>query len=129
VDDGEREPYERAGTAYLIWPLAVIGMIREDADASNWSRIHTRQALMYGICAIAGALALFTLPLLAVVFLPGVSTGGTVWIYTGGLVLDAVAFVWFLLATLLYASRASRGELFTIPIVSALADRIFRLRR
>ncbi len=129
MDDGERERYERAGTAYLIWPLALIGLVREEADASTWSRIHTRQAVMYGLCAIAGALTLFALPLVAVVFVPGISTAATVWIYSAGLFVDVFALVWFILATLVYAARANRGELFTIPIVSALADRVFRLRR
>jgi uncharacterized membrane protein len=129
VDDGDRSEYERAGTGYLVWPLALIALVREEPDASNWSRIHTRQAATYGLVVALVALVLFALPLIVVIGWPAISTGATVWVYAAGIVLDIVAFVVFVARSLAYASRATRGELFAIPVVSALADRIFRLRR
>jgi hypothetical protein len=129
VDDGDRSEYERAGSGYLVWPLSLIGLIREEPGASNWSRIHTRQAATYGLVAAGVALVLFALPLIVVIGWPSISTAATVWVYAAGIALDAVAFVVFVARSLSYAGRASRGELFSIPLVSALADRLFRLRR
>ncbi len=129
MDDGDRSEYERAGTGYLVWPLSLIGLIREEPDASNWSRIHTRQAATYGLVVAVLAFVLFALPLIVVIGWPSISTADTVWVYAAGIVIDVVAFVVFVARSLSYAGRASRGELFSIPFVSALTDRIFRLRR
>jgi uncharacterized membrane protein len=125
----EQQDYQSASSAYLIWPLALAALLREPATASRWTRIHTRQALMFGLVASIGFVVVLALPLLVVIADAGISTGTTVGLYTAGLLLDAIVFIVLTVLAFSYASRAGRGELFTIPIVSPLADRIFTIRR
>jgi hypothetical protein len=123
----EQQDYQRAAGAYLVWPLALAALIREAPGASRWTRIHTRQALMFGLSASGGFVILMALPLLTVLVDSGVSTGATVSIYAAGLSLDAIVFVVLTVLAFSYAARARRGELFTIPLVSPLADRFFHV--
>jgi len=58
-----------------------------------------------------------------------ISTGATVAVYSVGLVLDLIAFVALLARAVSYAARAGRGELFTIPLISPISDRVFTIRR
>ena len=125
----EQHDYQSAASAYLVWPLAVAALIRENPGASRWSRIHTRQALTFGLAASAGFLIVLALPLLIVIFNAGISTGTTVAVYAAGIALDLLFVIVLAVLAFTYAARAARGELFTIPLVSALADRIFTLRR
>jgi uncharacterized membrane protein len=125
----EQEDYQRAAGAYLVWPLALAALIQEQPTASRWSRIHTRQALAFGVLATLGYLVLMALPLIAIIADPGISTGTTVLVYAVGLGLDAVVFVALVASAFSFAARAGRGELFTIPLVSPLADRLFTIRR
>jgi uncharacterized membrane protein len=125
----EQQDYEGASGAYLVWPLALATLIREDPAASRWTRIHTRQALTFGLLASIGYVVVLALPMLIVIVDSGISTGMTVGIYTAGLALDAIAFVVLTVLAFSYAARARRGELFTIPLVSAVADRVFTIRR
>jgi uncharacterized membrane protein len=126
----EQQDYQRASTAYLIWPLALAAMVREDPAASRWTRIHTRQALTFGLVASIGFIVIMALPLLAVIVAGGgISTGVTVGIYSLGMALDLIVFVVLTVCAFSYAARASRGELFTIPVVSGIADRLFTTHR
>jgi len=125
----EQEDYQRAASAYLVWPLALAAIVREAPEASRWSRIHTRQALAFGILATAGFLLLMAVPLLVVIADAQISTGATVAVYSVGLVLDLIAFVALLARAVSYAARAGRGELFTIPLISPISDRVFTIRR
>lgn len=125
----EQQDYQRAAGAYVVWPLALAAVIQEAPTASRWSRIHARQALAFGVCATAGYLVLMALPLIVVLADAGISTGTTVAVYAVGLGLDALGFVALAVLACSYAARAGRGELFTIPLVSALADRLFTIRR
>jgi hypothetical protein len=125
----EQQDYQRASGAYLVWPLALATLLREDPAASRWTRIHTRQALTFGLMASIGYVVLLALPLLVVIADAGISTGMTVWIYTAGLALDAIVFVVLTVLAFSYAARAGRGELFTIPLASTIADRVFTIRR
>lgn len=125
----EQQDYQSASSAYLIWPLALAALLREPAAASRWTRIHTRQALMFGLVAGIGFIIVMALPLLVVIGDAGISTGMTVGLYTAGLLLDAIVFIVLAVLAFSYAARAGRGELFTIPIVSPLADRVFTIRR
>ncbi len=129
VDEAERTAYERASMAYLIWPSSLLALAREAPSTSTWSRIHTRQAVVYGAAVSLGFVLLMALPLLIVIAVPSISTGTTVALYAAGILADLIAFVTLVVLTIVYASRASRGELFSIPLVSALTDRAFRLRR
>ena len=113
----------------MVWPLALAALIREDPGASRWSRIHTRQALTFGLLASAGYVLVLALPLLIVIFNDGISTGATVGVYAAGMAFDLVVIIVLAVLAFTYAARAARGELFTIPLVSALADRIFTVRR
>ena len=125
----EQQDYQRASSAYLVWPLALAALLREDPAASRWTRIHTRQALTFGLTAGLGYVVLLGLPLIVILADAGISTGGTVAVYTAGLLLDAIVFVMLTVFAFSYAARAARGELFTIPLVSAIADRVFTIRR
>jgi hypothetical protein len=111
-----------------VWPLALAALMREDPAASRWSRIHTRQALTFGLVASLGFLIVLALPLLIVIFNDGISTGATLGVYAAGMVLDVLGVIALAVLAFSYAARATRGELFTIPLVSALADRIFTVR-
>jgi uncharacterized membrane protein len=122
----EQPDYQHASSAYLVWPLAVAALLREDPAASRWSRIHTRQALTFGLAATFGYLVLLALPMFVVIGDAGISTGLTVIVYTAGLLLDAIGFVALAYFAFSYAARAARGELFTIPLVSKIADRLFK---
>lgn len=122
----ERSEYERAASGYAMWPLAAIALVREQASASRWTRIHNRQALVFGLLGTCVYLTLLALPLVIVIADSSISTGATVLIYGIGLCADVVAAVALLVVALRYAKRAGRGELFTIPVVSPLADVLFR---
>jgi hypothetical protein len=124
----EQQAYQRASSAYLVWPLALAALLRETPAASRWTRIHTRQALTFGLAAGAGYVVLLALPLLVVIGDAGISTGSTVGVYTAGLALDAIVFVVLAVLAFSYAARAGRGELFTIPLISPIADRLFAIR-
>lgn len=125
----EQQDYQRAYAAYLVWPLALAALVREPVGASRWVRIHTRQALTFGLTASIGFVLLLALPLIVTVADSGISTGTTVLLYGIGIVLDLVAFVWITVLAFRYAARAGRGELFAIPLVSPIADRVFRTVR
>jgi hypothetical protein len=122
----EQQDYQHASSAYLVWPLALAALLREDPAASRWSRIHTRQALTFGLAATVGYLILLALPMFIVIGDAEISTGLTVIVYTAGLLLDAIGFVALAYFAFSYGARASRGELFTIPLVSKIADRLFK---
>jgi uncharacterized membrane protein len=122
----EQQDYQHASSAYLVWPLALAALLREDPAASRWSRIHTRQAFAFGLTATVGYLVLLALPMLVVLADGGISTGATVAVYAAGIALDLVAFIALSYWAFSFAARAARGELFTIPLVSTLADRLFK---
>ena len=128
MPDGE-DSKQRAAGAYVVWPLALLDLFREPADATAWSRLHTRQAFVYGFVASFAYLVLLALPLLIVAPIPGISTGAVVWIYALGLLADIVGAAFLIGLSLSYRARALRGELFAIPLVTPLADRLFRLER
>jgi uncharacterized membrane protein len=132
VDPGDDlDLRQRAANAYLVWPLAVLDLFREPADATAWSRLHTRQAFVYGIIAAVAYVVLLALPLLLIVAIPPLarSTTAVVWIYALGLFADIVGAFVLMGLSLSCRERALRGELFTIPYVTPVADRFFRLER
>jgi len=124
----EQHDYQRAASAYLVWPLALAALIREDPGASRWSRIHTRQALTFGLVATIGFVIILALPLIVVIADAGISTGMTVNVYAAGMALDLFVVIVLTVLALSYAVRSARGELFTIPVISAIADRVFAAR-
>jgi uncharacterized membrane protein len=132
VKSGESSELEqRAANAYIVWPLAVLDLFSEPADATAWSRLHARQAFVYGIAATAAYLIVLAFPLLLIVAIPplGGSITAVVWIYALGLLADLIGALVLLGLSLSYRERALKGELFAIPYVSPIADRLFRLER
>jgi uncharacterized membrane protein len=109
-----------------VWPLAVLDYVREPIDATAWSRLHTRQALVFGVLATFGYLVVLALPLLIVLVVPAASTTLVVWLYLVGIVADVAAAVYLFARALGYRQRALRGELFSIPLVTPIADRLAR---
>ena len=131
TNGADPELQQRAANAYVVWPLAVLDVFREPADATAWSRLHTRQALVYGIVATLAYLALLALPFLAYLAIPPLagSLTAVVWIYALGLLADIVGAFVLMGLSLTYRERTLRGELFAIPFVTPIADRVFRLER
>jgi len=122
---------QRAANAYVVWPLAVLDLFREPPEATAWSRLHTRQAFVYGIAATLGYLVLLALQFLIVVAIPPLAASLTaiVWIYSLGLLADIVGAIVLAGLSLSYRERTLRGELFAIRFVTPVADRVFRLER
>jgi hypothetical protein len=123
------EDHRRAANGYLVWPLALANMVREDEDVSIWARLHARQALVLGVLNSLGFFLVLALPLLAVLAIPGISTGATIAVYAAGLVADAAVGIGLVVVGARYAARAARGELFSIPVVTPMVDRCFRIKR
>ncbi|HTD33546.1 MAG TPA: hypothetical protein VK665_07795 [Candidatus Elarobacter sp.] len=122
---------QRAANAYVVWPLAVLDLFREPPDATAWSRLHTRQAFVYGIAGTLAYLVLLALPLILTILIPPLAGSSTaiVVIYSLGLFADILgALFWFGLS-MSYRERALRGQLFAIPYVTPVADRVFRRER
>jgi len=125
----DEEIRRSAAAGYLGWPLAVAEIVRESDSATSWSRLHARQALVFGILGTAAYAVLLGLPLAIVIGFSAIDTGTTVILYGIGLVLDAVAGGWLLWRAVHYYAKTARGELFAIPLVTPIADRLFRLER
>jgi hypothetical protein len=130
-DGGPSEIQQRAANAYAIWPLAVLDLFREPAEATAWSRLHTRQAFVFGIAGTLAYVVLLALPLLILIAAPplAASPTGTVWLYAVGLLADIIGAFVLLGLMLSYRARTLRGELFSIPYVTPVADRLFRIGR
>jgi hypothetical protein len=131
TNGADPELQQRAANAYVVWPLAVLDVFREPADATAWSRLHTRQALVYGIVATLAYLALLALPFIVYIVIPPLAASLTavVWVYALGLLADIVGAFVLMGLSLSYRERTLRGELFTIRFVTPIADRVFRLER
>jgi len=123
-DAGTTELRQRAALGYVVWPLAVLDLFREPPDATGWSRIHTRQAFVYGIAAAFAYLVLLALPFLIVVAIPGIGAGPIVWLYALGMLADIVGALVLFGFSMSLRDRALRGELFALPLVTPLADRL-----
>ncbi len=90
--------------------------------------MHARQALIVGVAGSLGYLVVLIAPLLAVIAVPSLSAEATVAIYGVGLIVDIIVGIALLVMGIRYARLAARGTLFSIPVVTALADRWFRLK-
>jgi len=112
----------------LIWPLAALDVLREAPNATIWSRLHARQALVFGIVALAGYAIVLALPLAVTSVVPAISTGATIAIYGVGLVVDVVVLIALFGLAARYYTRAKRGSLFGIPLVTTIVDRFFPVR-
>ena len=106
-----------------MWPLALADLVREGEDASIWSRLHARQALVFGLLASVAFVIVLALPLLAVLAVPSISAGATITVYGVGLLADMAAAIAWLVIGLRFAARAARGDLFSVPLVTPIVDR------
>ncbi|HEX3467757.1 MAG TPA: hypothetical protein VHT05_06750 [Candidatus Elarobacter sp.] len=122
---------QRAANAYAVWPLAALDLFREPADATAWSRLHVRQAFVFGIIAAFGYLLLLALPLIVLIVVPplAASTVAVVWLYALGLLADLIGAIVLLRLALSFRERALRGELFAVRGVTPLAQRLFPIER
>ena len=72
-------------------------------------------------------LLLLALPLLIVIAVPALSSTVIVALYALGLLADLLGRLFLFGLALFYSGKAGRGELFRIPLVSAIADRVLRV--
>ncbi len=109
----------------------MLDVFREPSDATAWSRLHTRQALVYGIVATVAYVVLLALPFVLYIAVPPLagSLTAVVWVYALGLLADIVGAFVLMGLSLMYRERTLRGELFAIRFVTPIADRLFRLTR
>jgi len=112
----------------LIWPLAALDVLREAPNATIWSRLHARQAFVFGIVALIGYAVVLALPLMVTSLVPAISTGATIAIYGVGLAIDVVLLCVLFGLAARYYTLAKRGSLFGIPVVTTIVDRFFRVR-
>ena len=120
----ETDEPARAATAYLAWPIAFFELAR-GGQSSLWYRAHLRQAALLGAgCTLALFLAL-ALPLGIVLALGGPAASVTIAIYMVALIVDFIVFSAAAALLIWCAMRASRGQLFSVPYVTRLSERIF----
>ena len=122
---------QRAANAYAVWPLAALDLFREPSNATAWSRLHARQAFVFGIVATLAYFVVLALPLIVLIVIPPLagSTTAVVWLYAAGLLADLVGAFALIGLSLSYRERALRGDLFSIRYVTPIADRIFPVER
>ena len=122
------DEYARAATAYIAWPLAVFELTRR-APGSLWYRAHMRQATVLGAIVWSALFVVLALPLVLFVVLGGPPETLTIEIYAAALVIDVVVFAAAAFIVIGSAVRASHGELFSIPLITPLSERLFLRRR
>jgi len=120
----ETDEYARAASAYLAWPLAFFELMR-GTPASLWYRAHLRQAAILGTLCSAVLLLMLAAPLALVFALRGPGDATTIAIYSVAMIADTILFLVLGCLLVWCAIRASRGELFALPLVTPLAQRIF----
>jgi|SRR5579872_629604 len=121
------DEYARAATAYIAWPLAIFELTRR-APGSLWYRAHMRQAMVLGAFVWFGLFAVLALPLVLFVVLGGPPETLTIEIYAAALVIDLIVFSAAAFIVISCAVRASHGELFTLPLITPLGERLFSRR-
>ncbi|MGA3038555.1 MAG: hypothetical protein ABSE64_13835 [Vulcanimicrobiaceae bacterium] len=122
------EEYARAATAYIAWPLAIFELTRR-APGSLWYRTHMRQAMVLGALVWFALFVVLALPLVLFVVLGGPPETLTIEIYAAALVIDIVVFSAAAFIVINCAIRASHGELFSVPLITRLSERLFLRRR
>ena len=110
----------RAAAGYLIWPYALLELIRADPGATLWYREHLRQATVYGVLGTVAFACLMAAPFVVTLGL-ALGSGATIFVYSLGMAADAAVGLGAIAYTLWCAARASRGERFDIPVAGQLA--------
>jgi len=122
------DEYARAATAYIAWPLAIFELTRR-APGSLWYRAHMRQAVVLGAIVWLAFFVVLALPLVLFIVLGGPPETLTIEIYSAALVMDVAVFATAAFVLITCAIRASHGELFTVPLITPLSERLFLRRR
>jgi len=87
-----------------------------------------RQAMVLGAFVWFGLFAVLALPLVLFVVLGGPPETLTIEIYAAALVIDLIVFSAAAFIVISCAVRASHGELFTLPLITPLGERLFSRR-
>ena len=90
-------------------------------------RLHSRQAVVFGALASLIFVVLLTIPLLLSLFVNS-STGAIITMYMVALGIDGLFGLSTLVLAIYYSVRASRGELFDIPVAAPISVRLFPIR-
>ncbi len=112
-----------------MWPLAVANLVKEGESATIWSRLHARQALVFGVLCSFVFFVLLAFPLVVVLAVPSISPSATIAVYSIGLAADVAFGLIFILVAIRLAARAAQGELFSLPLVTPIVDRWLRVDR
>jgi uncharacterized membrane protein len=91
-----------------------------------WYRAHLAQAGVLGVASTLALLFMLAIPLFIVLALGGPAAGVTIAIYGVALVVDVVVFGVLAWIVVRCAVRAARGELFSIPLITRISERLFR---
>ncbi|HEY1727556.1 MAG TPA: hypothetical protein VGG22_04150 [Candidatus Baltobacteraceae bacterium] len=94
-----------------------------------WYRAHLRQATVLGAIIWFALFVVLALPLVLFVILGGPPETLTIEIYSAALVVDIIVFAAAAFIVISSAVRASHGELFSIPLITPLSERLFLRRR
>lgn len=92
-----------------------------------WYRTHLRQATVLGILLTAVLLVVLSIPLGLVLMMGGPEAAITIRIYAVALILDALVFGAAAVLVIGAAVRAARGEIFSLPVVTPICERLFSL--
>jgi len=111
-----------------VWPLAILELLRSQHEGSLWMRLHSRQAVVFGALASIVFVVLFAVPLIVSFFVFS-STGAIITLYVVAMAVDVLFGLSILVLAIYYSIRASRGELFDIPVASPISVRLFPIRR
>ncbi len=90
--------------------------------------MHARQALVYGVLTTVAFFVLLCIPPLISIGSASLDTHGTIVVYAIALPLDVAYALLAFGYAVRCAARANRSELFAIPFVSPIADRLFAKR-
>jgi len=111
-----------------VWPLAILELLRSQHEGSLWMRLHSRQAVVFGALASIVFLVLFAIPFIISFFVYS-SAGAIIAFYGVAMAVEVLFGLLILVLAVYYSIRASRGELFDIPVASPISVRLFPIRR
>jgi hypothetical protein len=88
-----------------------------------------RQATVLGAIVWTVLFVVLALPLVLFVALGGPPETQTIEMYAAAMILDIIVFTVGGFVVISSAIRASHGELFTLPVITSLSERLFQRRR
>jgi uncharacterized membrane protein len=84
------------------------------------------QAAVLGVLCTIALFTVLAIPLVIVIALGGPAAGVTIAIYGVALAVDLIVFCVAGWVVVRCAVRAARGELFSVPLITGLSERLFR---